>query len=162
MKQVVVLATLALLACGPKAAEAPKPTAPAAAAAPAVSNAATLAAQIVAAENVMDQAAASVNKVVPLERGDAKFFSTVGGDPAINGEYVFLALIGDPHEGWKVFKVGDFNSWSLVEQDAEQAVLEVSHSAIDDASGEVVTTEQKLAVAVPKFEATQISVTPVE
>jgi hypothetical protein len=151
---------VALLGCGPQAAPV-KPEAPAAAA-PAGPNAATLAAQVIVAEDAMDQAAASVNKVAQLERGDAKFFSTVGGDPAINGEYVFLALIDNPHDGWKVFKVGDFNSWSLVEQDGDRAVLQVSHSAIDQASGDVVTAEQRIAVTVPKFDATQINVTPVE
>jgi len=117
--------------------------------------------QIAAVEDAMDQAAASVNKVIFLDRSDAKLFSTVGGDPAMNGEYVFLALMGEPAQGWKVFRIGDFNSWELVEQSSDRAVLFVSRSAIDQPTGEIVTYEQRIAVDVPKYEATQVNVSPV-
>lgn len=165
MRIALCAAALALTACGPDAAPAPEAVeAPAAtpAAAPAPPNAATMkGVEIAQVEAAMDQGAASVNKVIPLERGDAKIFSTVGGDPAINGEYVYLALMGDPAQGSKVFRIGDFNSWDMVEQTKERAVLYVSRSAMDEPTGQIVTYEQKIAVQVPAYTATQVNVTPV-
>lgn len=155
----IILACVAAISLAACQAKAPAPAGPpAVAAAP---NAATLTAATITPTD-LEQPAAAVNKVVALERGDAKLFSTVGGDPAINGEYVFLALIGDPHEGWKIFQIGDFNSWELVEQSPDRAVLKVSHSAVEQATGEIVTYEQKIAVTVPAFEATQVDLKPVE
>lgn len=168
MKAAHILAIVLVLpfaACGPRQATQAASAANGApvstpAAAPAPPNAATLAAATVQQESEAD-AAAYVNKVVALSRGDAKFYSTIGGDPAINGEYVYLALMSDPAEGAKTFKIGDFNTWDLVEQTDARAVLRVSHSAVDPASGEIVTYEQKIAVTVPKFDATSVRVTPV-
>lgn len=158
MKAIVLAAAaLALAACGPGPARQDGATGGAAAA----PNAATLMASIATAEADFRQSADSVNKVIPLMRGDAKLFSTVGGDPAINGEYVFLAVIGDPHEGWKVFQIGDFNTWNVVDQSADRVVLAVSHSAVEEGSGDIVTYEQKIAVNVPTFEAQSVQITPV-
>jgi hypothetical protein len=161
MLRLVVGLALVLAACGPKAEER-APEAPIIAKMPQSPNAATLKAFTVSAAETSNQAAESVAKVIMLDRGDAKLFSTVGGDPAINGEYVFLALVGDPAEGTKVFQIGDFNTWSLVSQTPDSAVLLVNRSAIDEVTGEIVTFEQKLTVAVPAFEATSVAVSPTE
>lgn len=163
MKRLIVSAAfaVALAACG-QAANTPPDPAPSAT--PSAPNAASLKAASVTPEPGDDAlwAAASVSKVALLERGDAKLYSTVGGDPAINGEYVFLAVIGEPQEGWKVFKVGDFNSWDVVSQTPERVVLKVSHSAVEETTGEIVTAEQTIAVDVPAYGAASINVTPVE
>lgn len=163
MKRLIVSAAfaVALAACGQAANTAPEP---APAATPSGPNAASLKAAALVPEPYDDAlgAAASVARVVVLERGDAKLYSTVGGDPAINGEYVFLAVIGAPQEGWKVFKVGDFNSWDLVSQTPERVVLKVSHSAVEETTGEIVTAEQTIAVDVPAFAANEITLTPLQ
>ncbi len=102
----------------------------------------------------------SVANVVALGEGGAKLFSTVGGDPAINGEYLFLAVLPDegPMEEPKVYKLGDFNSWSLETQSPTQIVIKVSRSWIDDA-GEIKTAEERYIVAVPAWSAADTTIT---
>jgi len=167
MRLLSFVAALALVACGPKAAPVKEAApAPQSAAQPGPSDpAAKLAAATIPLETQDFDKELSVDQVVAIEAG-GKIFSTVGGDPAINGVYTFLAIPVEATDGpelsWKVFKIGDFNSWSLLEQDKTRVVLKVSHSIYDNAAGEVRTAEQRIAVALPGPDAKSVSITPLD
>lgn len=108
---------------------------------------------------------ASVTDVRWIESSEtgAKIYSTAGGDPAINGLYTFLAVAGDsPDQGWRVFQIGDFNSWKIGEQTKDHIILEVSRSWVDQASGDIKTVEEKLKVPLVAPSATELVVTPVK
>jgi hypothetical protein len=157
----VIAVALALAACGQPAGapDAEKgETAPALTATP---NAATLQAYAAPLRTEQDLAQ-NVARVIPLEREGAKLYSLVGGDPAINGDYALLGFYTPP-DGWKAYLIGDFNTWELVEQSADRIVLQVNHSVVDQASGEIVTAVQRIAVALPPpdSEPNELQVTPV-
>lgn len=112
-----------------------------------------------------DQPEASVTDVEWIESAEngAKIYSTAGGDPAINGLYTYLAIPGEaPDMGWRVFQIGDFNSWKLGEQTRDHVILEVSRSWVDQASGDIKTIEEKLSVPLVGPTATELTVTPVK
>jgi hypothetical protein len=93
----------------------------------------------------------------------AKIYSTAGGDPAINGLYTFIAIASDePGGGWRVFQIGDFNSWKIGEQTKDHIILAVSRSWVDQASGDIKTVEEKLKVPLVAPSATEMVVTPVK
>lgn len=91
----------------------------------------------------------------------AKIYSTAGGDPLINGLYTFVAVNGEPPDGgWRVFQIGDFNSWTLLEDRGTDIVLEVSRSWIDE-NGEVQTNPaERMIVSVPDHDDANITITP--
>lgn len=164
MKRLIALAAVALAACDPAvpvetapAPEAAAPEAAAPAAAPTPAQPSGPPATIDALSE--DDAAAWVTDVVVLDQGDAKIYSTAGGDPAINGLYTYLAVIDNVADGWRIFQIGDFNSWKVVEQSPGRVVLSVSRSFLDAAS-EIKTVEEKLIVAVPPFSETKTTITP--
>ncbi len=164
MKRLIALAALALAACDPAvpvetahAPEAAAPEAAAPAAAPTPAQPSGPPATIDALSEADD--AAWVTDVVVLDQGDAKIYSTAGGDPAINGLYTYLAVIDNVADGWRVFQIGDFNSWKVIEQSSGRVVLSVSRSFLDNA-GEIKTVEEKLIVAVPAFAETKTTITP--
>ncbi len=116
----------------------------------------------VIAEAPAEASVTDVKWIDSAENG-AKIYSTAGGDPAINGLYTFLAIPGEaPDGGWRVFQIGDFNSWKIAEQAKDHIVLEVSRSWIDQASGEVRTLEEKLNVPLVGPDAAELVVTPVK
>lgn len=164
MKRLVVCAALALAACGPQqgatkdqsATTRPGSTSGAPAATP--SGPAVKIAPRGDGEGSDD---VSVARVVPLGEKDAKLFSTVGGDPAINGEYVFLAIPSEdgPAEAPKVYKLGDFNSWSLESQSPGAFVIQASRSWIDT-EGAIQTRQERYLVALPSWSATETTITP--
>lgn len=171
MRVLILFAALAVAACGPHKEAAKEPSKAAASQSHSTAlagpndPAAKLAAASIPLEAESYDKEISVDQVARVEAG-GKIFSTVGGDPAINGSYTFLALPVDAADGpevsWKVFKIGDFNSWELVKQNKTRVVLKISHSVYDDASGEVHTAEQKIAVALPAPNAKSVSVTPLD
>lgn len=163
MKYLVLTTALALAACSPQ----PAPASEAAAVAPAVAEApakkvefkASGPARTIAAEKD-DMEAAWVTDVRMIKDVDAKIFSTAGGDPAINGLYTYLALFTAP-DGWtRVFQIGDFNSWEVVDESATQVVLKVSRSWIEEGSGDVKTADEHLIIKLPAEGATTLDVTP--
>jgi ABC-type enterochelin transport system substrate-binding protein len=157
MRTFAFCAALALAACGQS--KAPDTTASAVSAAPAQAAGSPVTITPRSAdEHGFDS---SVAKVVAIGETGAKLFSTVGGDPAINGEYVFLAVPFDdgPAEEPKVYKLGDFNSWDLESQSAGQFVIKVSRSWLDDA-GEVKTADERYIVAIPTWAAAETTITP--
>jgi hypothetical protein len=166
MKYAALAAALALAACQPATQEAAKPAEPvppAAAPAPAAEPAKPSGpARTVAAEKESEDlsGAASVTDIHFVKDADVKLFSTAGGDPAINGLYTYLALFTQP-EGWtRVFQIGDFNSWSVVEESPTRVVLKVSRSWIEEGTGDVKTADEKLIVDIPQDEAGPLTVTP--
>ena len=108
-----------------------------------------------------DQAltAASVTQVHAIV-GGGKIFSTAGGDPAVNGLYPYLALYQDNATGWRVFQIGDFESWRVVEQAPGRVVLHVVTGFIDQATGTAGRADSKLIVQFAGESATSITVTP--
>jgi hypothetical protein len=158
--RLIVLAALALAACQPVAPQTTAPAAPAAEspAPPALKPSGPP--RTVAAEGEPMEAA-YVTDVRMVEGADgAKIFSTAGGDPAINGLYTYLALFTAP-EGWtRVFQIGDFNSWEVVEESAERVTLRVSRSWIEEGSGDIKTAEEYLFVTLPDEQARTVEVTP--
>jgi hypothetical protein len=161
--RLIALAALALAACQPVAPEAAVPAAPAvespAAPVPLALKPSGPPRTVQAEAAPME--AAYVTDVRMVEGADgAKIFSTAGGDPAINGLYTYLALFTAP-EGWtRVFQIGDFNSWDVVEESAERVTLKVSRSWIEEGSGEVKTAEEYLIVTLPDEQAMTVDVTP--
>lgn len=91
----------------------------------------------------------------------AKVYSVSGGDPAINGLYTYIAGYDteEPGGGWNVFQIGDFNSWSVVEDRGTDVVLAVNRSFLNN-NGEVQTVDERYIVSIPTAGATSITVTP--
>lgn len=156
MNRLILCAALALCACAPEAA-APKGQAAVAAVVEPAGPAVVLKPR---GEETGHHRDTNVARVIGLKAGDAKLFSVVGGDPAINGEYVYLAIAPDtPMDDFKVYMLGDFNSWELVSESEGRVVIKVSRSTIDDA-GEIKTAEERYIVAVPAWSANETTVTP--
>jgi hypothetical protein len=110
----------------------------------------------------IEQSAESVARVEMLEKAEnqTKLFSTVGGDPAINGEYVFMVVYSeDMTADNATFMIGDFNSWEIVEQTKDAVTLKISRSWIDDASGDIKTAEEKWRVPMVKPDAKELTIT---
>ena len=94
------------------------------------------------------QSAASVARVVMLPgQGDqnASLFSTVGGDPAMNGEYIFLSFESDPHEAAQIFRVGDVLDWRVVAETRGRVLLAVREN-IMNANGEIGVRRRRIAL----------------
>ena len=94
------------------------------------------------------QYAASVARVVSLNRqGDsgASLFSTTGGDPAMNGEYVSLSFESDPREAARIFRVGDVLEWRLVAETPGRLLLAVRENVMN-ANGEIGERRRRVAV----------------
>lgn len=159
MKRLIICTVLALAACSPEK-PATKDAAPPAAAVVAAQPAGPAVVVKPRNEEADHHRDTNVARVLGLKTGDAKFFSVVGGDPAINGEYLYLAIAPDtPMDDFKVYMIGDFNSWELESESEGSAVVKVSRSTIDD-KGEIKTAEERYIVAVPAWSASETTVTP--
>ncbi len=102
-------------------------------------------------------------KWIESETIGAKIYSTAGGDPAINGLYTYLAVSSEePGGGWRVFQIGDFNSWEIAGSTDAHVDLKISRSWVEQASGEIKTIEETLRVAFPAADATEVKVAPVK
>lgn len=167
MKIAFAAAALALAACSPQA-ETPAGPAAAAAETPAAKTPVTPAQPFGPARAVTAEAesealfgAASVTDIHFVKNADVKLFSTAGGDPAINGLYTYLAIWTEEERDWsRIFMLGDFNSWEVVEESPTRVVLKISRSRIEEGTGDVKTAEEKLIVDIPGAEATTVTVTP--
>ena len=110
----------------------------------------------------VEQRPEAVARVVSLDKAEeaTHLFSTVGGDPAINGEYLFMAVFPeDMSADYSTFQIGDFNSWDVVEQTKDYVVLKISRSWIDDASGDIKTAEEKWKVPMVKAGSKDLTIT---
>jgi hypothetical protein len=95
------------------------------------------------------QRAASVVRLDPLSRQGltAKLFGTAGGDPAMNGLYTYLAFFEPaPRDGWRIFRLGDFLSYRILEEAPGRLTLEVRESVLDGRSGDIGARTRRLLV----------------
>lgn len=79
------------------------------------------------------QWAAGVSEVHSLaHQGDADvtLFGLVGGDPAMNGEYVYLSFNGPPSEGSKIFKIGDVLAFHILSDSPGRLLLQVQENIL--------------------------------
>lgn len=115
------------------------------------------------------QMSAGVDQIDPLaNQGDAgvKLFGTVGGDPAMNGVYTYLAFYEGTAEGWRVFRLGDFLSYRVLSDSPGRVDLEIQQSTMNDATGEIGSRTYRVIVSwtapADGTPPTEISVTPAE
>lgn len=101
-------------------------------------------------DSAMLQDAATVVLVSPLEhQGDlgAKLFGAAAGDPAMNGLHTYLAFFEPPPEnGWRIFEIGDFLSYTIVSETPGRLLLEVRESVMHD-NGEIGERARRLALS---------------
>lgn len=162
MKYTLVAAALTLAACSP--APAPVVTTPApaeaAVAAPVALDLKPSGPAVTVAAAAESMPEAFVTDIHMLKDGSAKLFSTAGGDPAINGLYTYIAIWNDPDQWSKVFQIGDFNSWDVVEEGPGRVVLKVSRSWIEEGTGDIKTADEHLILTLPKEDGGKLEVTP--
>lgn len=108
----------------------------------------------------MLQWSAAVTEVHPMPNQGAKLFSTAGGDPALNGLYTYLALFQGAAEGWRVFQLGDFESWRVLEEAPGRVLIEVRQSTLDPTTGQAVTATRRLSVSFDAAAPESVTVTP--
>lgn len=158
MKYAAFAAVLALAACQPAPSE-PAKTAPEVSAAPSEPAKPSGPSKVIEAEDD-HMPEAWVTDVHQIKNADFKIFSTAGGDPAINGLYTYLAAYTPP-EGWtRVYMIGDFNAWEVIEESATRAVLKVNRSWVDEATGDIKTADEKLIVEFPPTPESKVMITP--
>lgn len=92
------------------------------------------------------QAAASVVELESLPDLNAKVFGTAAGDPAVNGLYTYIAFFGGAAEGWRVYRLGDFENFEVLASAPGRIDLEISESAIDGESGGVAAATRRIIV----------------
>ena len=110
------------------------------------------------------QTAASVVELTPLEGQNAKLFGTAGGDPAMNGLYVYVAFYIDPAEGWRVFRIGDFLDYRVLRAAPGVVDLELTESVMDSATQQIGSQKRRMIIGWTPGEngaaPTAITVTP--
>ena len=109
------------------------------------------------------QWAASVVEMDDLPGQDAHLFGTAGGDPAMNGLQTYLAFYISPAEGWRVFPIGDFLSYTVRRVEKGRVDLEIRESTMNDATGQIGERTRRAIVSwTPTDEGPpgQISITP--
>lgn len=104
--------------------------------------------------------AASVMRVTDLTADGVKLFITVGGDPAINGLYTYLAAYDEEERDWRTWMVGDFNEVEVVSDTATEIGLKASKSHIDQPTGDVKTETVYFLVTPPGPQDKTLRVTP--
>ena len=100
----------------------------------------------------MLQISASVTEVVPLAlQGErtVKLFGTAGGDPAMNGLYTYIAFFRSPADGWWVFQLGDFLSFTVLNEVPGQVDVEVEESVMDPGTGTIGSRQRRIIIAFP-------------
>jgi hypothetical protein len=101
-------------------------------------------------ENENLQWAASVVVVTDLAHQgdvDGKLFGAAGGDPAMNGLNTYLAFFISPPDGWRIFPIGDFLSYTLISESRGRLLIEVTESIMNDNSGEIGSRTRRLTVS---------------
>lgn len=96
---------------------------------------------------------ASVGSVVTLtQQGDGisdlsvHLYGTVGGDPAINGVYTYIAFFQSPAEGHRVFRIGDFNTFQVVGERKGDITLAITENTVNG-DGEIGVRNRRLRVS---------------
>lgn len=99
------------------------------------------------------QVAAGVSRVQSLgHQGalDVHVFGLVGGDPAMNGEYVMLSFDGDNEQGSRIFRVADVLNFVILSDSPGRLLLSVRENVMN-AGGEIGVRVRRVRVtwAVP-------------
>ena len=92
------------------------------------------------------QTAASVIELTTLQGQNAKLFGTAGGDPAMNGLYVYVAFFIDPAQGWRVFRIGDFLDYRVLRAAPGVVDLELTESVMDPATQQIGSQKRRVVV----------------
>lgn len=92
------------------------------------------------------QAAASVVELETLPDLNAKVFGTAAGDPAVNGLYTYIAFFNGAAEGWRVFRLGDFESFAVLASAPGRIDLEIRESAVQAETGQVAAATRRVIV----------------
>jgi hypothetical protein len=77
----------------------------------------------------------------------AKLFGTAGGDPAMNGLYTYVAFFVGPHEGWRVYKLGDFLDYRILAASPGRIDLELRESTMNAATSEIGSRTRRVIVS---------------
>ena len=64
----------------------------------------------------------------------------------MNGLYTYIAFFEGPAEGWKVFKVGDFLDFRVVNEGPGRLDLEIEESVLDSATSEISSRKRYIRV----------------
>ena len=94
------------------------------------------------------QVAAGVTSVHQLShQGElgGTIFSLVGGDPAMNGEYIILSFDISPAEGSRNFRIGDVLEYSIVSETPGRVLLQVRENVMGD-GGEIGERSRRVAI----------------
>ncbi|MFN4296205.1 MAG: hypothetical protein ACK4FB_05145 [Brevundimonas sp.] len=108
------------------------------------------------------QSAASVMQMHPMESQNAKLFGVSGGDPAMNGLVTYLGLFAGPAEGWRVYRIGDFEEWTVSEESRRRVVLDARESRMGE-DDDIVTEDRRLIIEFrmgEDGESDRVTVTP--
>lgn len=99
------------------------------------------------------QYTASVTDVTPLtQQGEGErdlavhLYGTTGGDPAMNGVYTFIAFYQSPADGYRVFQIGDFNTFRVVTERKGHVLLEISENVMNP-DGNIGHRTRRIAVS---------------
>lgn len=96
----------------------------------------------------------------------AKLFGTAGGDPAMNGLYTHVAFFVSPADGWRVFRIGDFLDYRVLNEAPGRVDLEIEESTHDAATGQIGSRKRRVIVgwAAPTDGSppTTVTVTPAQ
>ncbi len=115
---------------------------------------------VTASANESMQRQANVDYVQFLTAQDdgLKIFSTSGGDPAMNGSYLKLAVFKSPAEGWGVFELANVKNYILM-QSAKKGFLKFKLTRDTlDANGEITQKESTLYLNITNIRSGSILV----
>ena len=76
-----------------------------------------------------------------------KLFGIAGGDPAMNGLYTYIAFFVGPHEGWRIFRLGDFLDYRILSTSRGRVDLELRESIMNSDSGEIGSRSRRVIVS---------------
>ena len=80
-----------------------------------------------------------------------KIFSVSGGDPAMNGAYLKLAVFRSPADGWDVFELANVRSYKLL-QSSKKGFLKISLATDTfDSNGEIIQKKSILYLNITKI-----------
>jgi hypothetical protein len=98
-------------------------------------------------ENLVWAAAVVRVDFVPNQTGlTAKLFGFAGGDPAMNGLYTYIAFLSDPHEAWRIFRLGDFLDYRILSASPGRVDVELLESTMSTATTEIGSRTRRVIV----------------
>ena len=101
---------------------------------------------VLASTDEMLLAAASVDTVIQIESSNlsAKIFSVSGGDPAMNGAYLNVAVYVDVSTGWNVYELADVRDFEMMKSARDgYAKIKLTRDSIDR-NGDIQSSKSML------------------